>query len=359
MELSNLTLIVTDDCNFNCPYCFQKKEEKYIDVFTAKNAVDFFFPFLKQSCDINFYGGEPLLAFEQIREIFNYIQDKNKNFKKQIQCSITSNGSLINDDILQFLNQNKFFLLLSFDGLAQDVSRKKGSFAPIVSILERLIGCADIELETNSVFTADTVGYLSRSIRFIIESGVPTANISFSNLPPWSESALVLLKKELSELQEFILSFYRETGAIPVANFRKNLSENVFACYAGKDRIALSPDGSLWGCCFFYDYFKGKEKSKEFLKYCFGSLESFMENHERIYPEILKNYSNLRMEYFFTSNKFCMLCEKMTDCVVCPIDAAFGSSVIGKIPGWVCRLRKVMREEKLNFLEDLESLSHS
>jgi sulfatase maturation enzyme AslB (radical SAM superfamily) len=348
---------MTDDCNFNCTYCYQKKGKKYLDVITAKKAVDFFFPFLTRESSINFYGGEPRLAFAGIKDIVNHIQTKNMDKKKTIHYSISTNGSLINDEVLEFLNKNKFSVLLSFDGLAQEISKKKGSFAHSVSVMEKLIASPDIVLETNSVFTAETVGFLSRSAGFIIERGVPTANLSFSSILPWDRSALLRLRAELTLLRKLCLSFYRETGAIPVANFRKSSSQRIFGCYAGKDRMDLSPDGDLWGCCLFFDYFKDKKDSRASLKYCFGSLESFMENHERVYPEILENYSDLRLEFFFTPHHLCALCDERMDCVVCPVDAALGSSFIGKIPDWVCRIRRISREEKNYFLEGLKSIN--
>ncbi len=79
-----------------------------------------------------------------------------------------------------------------------------------------------------------------------------------------------------------------------------------------------------------------------------------MENQEKVYPDILANYSNLCMENFFTSEKFCMQCEELEDCVVCPIDTALGDSIIGKVPDWVCRIKRIIREEKQRFLNDLE-----
>jgi len=350
MEFSGFTLMMTDDCNFNCSYCYQIKEQKYLDVTTAIKAIDFFFPFFVEDCFVSFYGGEPLLAFDQIREIVGYIQDKNQ--KKRIRYSINTNGSLINDEVLQFLNENKFTLMLSFDGYAQEDFRQKGSFTPLVSCLEKILGCSDISLATNSVFTPESVGYLSRSTRFIVELGVPSAMLSFSNLQPWDTSALFQLKKEMGSVREFILSFYRKTGTMPLTNFRKTTNNRVFSCYAGKDRMALATDGLLWGCCHFPDCYRRKGKPKEYLKYCFGSLNSFIENHETVYPEIIANYSNLNMGYFFTSKTFCMLCEDMEECVVCPMDAAMASPTTGKIPDWTCKIRKILRQEKVFFYEE-------
>ncbi len=345
---------MTSDCDFDCSYCYQKKEKEYLDITTARRAIDFFFTFLADECFINFYGGEPLLSVEQIKEVVSYIQHKNRNLKKKIHYSITSNGNLINKDVLQFLNKNSFTFVLSFDGLGQDVSRKKGSFDHLCSSLEKLLECPEINLETNSVFTSQTVGYLSQSIQFIVESGVQNVILSFSNLPPWNRSELSRLKSEIASLREFSLSVYRETGEIPVTNLRKISSKGIFACSAGKDRMALSSDGSLWGCCFFSDFYKSNGQTKENRKYCFGNVESFMNDYKQVYPKVLKNYSDLQMRYFFTSKNYCTLCEDVTDCVICPVDAALGSVIIGKIPDWVCRIRKIIREEKELFLEEID-----
>lgn len=345
---------MTGDCNFECSYCYQKRDKKYLEISTAKDSVDFFFPYLTRKCFINFYGGEPLLSFEQIRKVTDYIRAKNKRQKKRIQFSISTNGSLINDDVLRFLDKNRFSVLLSFDGRVQEISRKKGSFSQTVSVVEKLLGCHDIDLTTNSVFTTENVGHLSKSIPFIIESGVPNVDISYSILQPWGETALVRLKKELSSLREHSLSVYRRSGIIPIIRFRKSTRKAPFGCYAGRDRMALSPDGNLWGCFQFYDFFKNNENIKVKHEYCFGCLESFKKNHEMIYPGVLNNYSGFRMDNFFTSEKFCVMCEELEDCAVCPVHAALGDSIIGMVPSWICRIRRIFREEKQSFLRELE-----
>jgi sulfatase maturation enzyme AslB (radical SAM superfamily) len=354
MDFSSFTFILTSDCNYDCSYCYQRKDGKYLDLTTAKKAVEFFLPVLSEECSINFYGGEPLLAADEIREIVNFIQDKNKRLQKKISYSISTNGSLLNDDILPFLNRNKFTVLLSFDGLAQDVSRKKRSFAQISFVLKNLLQCSDIELETNSVFTADTVEYLYPSMRFIVDSGVQNADISLSNHLPWDKSALSRLEKELSKIRRFLFSSYKKTGAVPVSNFLKTPRGGVFGCFAGKDRMALSPDGRLWGCCLFYDFYMNTE-NQDYLRYCFGSLDSFIKNHEKVYPKILAAYADLHMKNFVTSREFCALCEAVDDCVVCPVDAAFASSIIGKISEWDCQIRRIVRKEKARFFQALES----
>ena len=125
MKLTNLTFIVTDACNFNCAYCVQKKENNTISHACIKSAVDFFYPFLErdEQVYIGFYGGEPLLAYEKITYAVQLVREKNKIENKNITFSVTTNGVLLTDEMLDFFNRHKFALTLSFDGLAQDTGR--------------------------------------------------------------------------------------------------------------------------------------------------------------------------------------------------------------------------------------------
>jgi sulfatase maturation enzyme AslB (radical SAM superfamily) len=113
-------------------------------------------PHLTEDYFINFYGGEPLLSFELIKKAVALLKKKNTDSGKRGSFSITTNGTLLTKEIIQFLNENKFSVELSFDGLAQDVNRKKGSVKKIVPIIKELLNCSDINLEINSVFSPDT-----------------------------------------------------------------------------------------------------------------------------------------------------------------------------------------------------------
>lgn len=354
VDLCSFTFIMTEDCNFNCSYCYQKKRKKYIKNSSIEKALDFFLPYLEDESYINFHGGEPLLAFEQIRNAVEYIQDRNRRPKKQIYYSVVTNGSLINDDVLEFLRENKFSILLSFDGFAQDISRKRGSFKKTVGIIERLHECPEIYLEVCSVFTPETINYLSRSIQFTLELGVPNIYLSLSTLHSWSPSSLRRLKEELAIARIFLHAFYERTGTMPLMEFRKIPKKGSFMCSAGQDRLALAPDGKLWGCYLFPDYFKEKEGTPEYNQYCFGELDSFIESHGRIYNRISRNYFGLRMDNFSTPDVSCRHCTELGECRVCPINAALSGFRLGKIPTWTCEIKKIMRKEKELFWNELE-----
>jgi sulfatase maturation enzyme AslB (radical SAM superfamily) len=361
MKLANFTFIVTDDCNYQCSYCPQKKEEKFITVDLIKKAVDFFYPLLENPSTVVFYGGEPLICFEKIKEAVLYLKKKNsaslkKKERKQIDFSMTTNGSLLTEEIFEFLNLHRFSVLLSFDGLAHNISRKKNDFETILSLIEKAGGYSQVNLEINSVFTPGTIGCLSESIRMNMELGVKEIYFSLSIIEEWDNKALLAFEHELSKVVELLVSNYKKTGSIPVPDFRTVLQRRqgphgprLFHCCAAKNRMAITPEGKLWGCNLFHDYFKGKEKAKDYSKYFLGDLDYFIDHYQTVYPEILSNYYDLRIDNFSTGKSYCFLCSDIESCEVCPVNAAYASSAVKKIPGWMCKINKIKNKAKKMF----------
>lgn len=363
MKLANFTFIVTDDCNYQCSYCPQEKEEKFITVDLIKKAVDFFYPLLENPSTIVFYGGEPLICFDKIKEAVLYIKKKNssslkKKERKQIDFSITTNGSLLTEEIFEFLNRHRFSVLLSFDGLAHNMSRKKDGFETLLSHIEKAEEYSEIDLEINSVFTPGTIDCLSGSIRMVLELGVKGISFSLSIIEEWDNKALLAFEHELSKVVELLVSNYKKTGAIPVSNFRAVLKRQqglgLFRCSAAENRMAITPEGKLWGCDVFHDYFKGKEKTTDYSNYFLGDLDYFIEHHQTLYPKILSNYRDLRIDNFSTGESYCFLCSDIESCVVCPVNAAYASSAVKKIPGWVCRINKIKNNAKKMFHQKIK-----
>jgi uncharacterized protein len=349
MEIYSFALFMTDDCNFNCDYCYQEKGNTSIEIGTIKKAIDFFFPFLKRKCYINFYGGEPLLALDQILFALDYFQFMNRTQKKDIIFSMTTNGSLMSDKVIDILSLNKFSLLLSFDGTVQEVSRKKGSSDKIAAILEKSMHYPRIDLETNSVFTPRTIKNLSDSIISIVKMGVPNISLALSQTALWDFSSLSQLKIELEVLAKFLICYAERNGHIPVVNFRRENTKGVFSCNAAKDRLAMTADGMLWGCHLFADVYKGKAEGEESAKFCFGNLDSFLKNHEDTYAKISANYADLRMDRFYTANTRCIDCSELEECRVCPMENRMKGPDLKEIPVWACDQKKIIREIRKKF----------
>lgn len=126
---SNLILITTEECNLRCKYCVysdsyaDKKtySSKIMKKETAKRAMDLFFELhqekvkrgYKDEPKINFYGGEPLLNFELVKETVAYARQIGMD---QAEFLITTNGTVMNDEIIDFLAKNNFLVSFSLDG---------------------------------------------------------------------------------------------------------------------------------------------------------------------------------------------------------------------------------------------------
>lgn len=348
MEITNLTFIVTDECNYNCSYCLQKKEKKNITDNIISTAVDFFYPYLKSSdkIHIGFYGGEPLLAFDQIKYTVLLILGKNKKENKNIEFTLTTNGSLLTAEMLEFFNTHGFILQLSFDGLAQDKSREKGSLEHTIQVMKQIQAQPGISFEINSVFSPNTVGDFFDSLRFIIEQEGPDITFNFSSMENWLPADLDTLTNEMKRLVDYLALYYKITGRIPVKNFQARISrQGISRCSAGLNHIAVTPEGKLWGCFLFHDYFKSRENDPQYAEYSFGYLNDFIKDYKTRYSEIMVNYSGLRQDFYYVEEegKDCFLCPELQTCSVCPVNAAYTTGSLGKIP---CRKCKLMKIEK-------------
>lgn len=122
--ISSMTLQVTQSCNMRCRYCSfsgdgslnRKHQKKSMSHETAIKAVDFLANHSSEvdQIDIGFYGGEPLLEFNLIKEVVTYANEIMPD--KHICYYITTNGTIANDEVLEFLNDNNVKVTLSMDG---------------------------------------------------------------------------------------------------------------------------------------------------------------------------------------------------------------------------------------------------
>jgi sulfatase maturation enzyme AslB (radical SAM superfamily) len=358
MKISNLTFIVTDDCNFNCAYCFQKKEKQTIQPLCIEAAVDFFYPFLRDdhTNHINFYGGEPLLAFSRIKLAVLLLRARNTAGQKTLKFSLTTNGYLLTGEMLEFFNRHHFGLMLSFDGLAQ-AARQPGSLEKTVQAMKRLPAYPDIDVEINSVFSPRTIGRLADSLGFIIRRQGPDLTFNLSSIEEWPPQDIEILAGELKRLTAFLVRHYRQTGHIPVKNFRtpgRSHSPGIFRCRAGEDHLAVSPDGLVWGCYLFHDYFKTRQNTPQYREYCFGSLADFMILHKTRYPEIMAHYADLHQDLFGVEGQACFLCPDIRSCLVCPVYAAYATGSLGQISRRHCLLTTIQSQARHHFHQQLK-----
>ncbi|MGE5630833.1 MAG: Cys-rich peptide radical SAM maturase CcpM [Caulobacteraceae bacterium] len=133
--LSTITLQVTQQCNLRCNYCAysgtyenRTHSDKIMSFEIAQKGIDFLIQNSSEAYKLNisFYGGEPLLMYELIKSCVSYA--KKEAVGKDIRFSMTTNGTLLNDSIIEFLVENDFHLLISLDG-PEEIHDKNRRFA--------------------------------------------------------------------------------------------------------------------------------------------------------------------------------------------------------------------------------------
>jgi uncharacterized protein len=118
-----LCLHIAHDCNLRCRYCFAGKgdyngERGKMSVSVGKKAIDFVINSSgnRRNIEIDFFGGEPLLNLDTVKEIVEYAREKEKEFNKHFRFTITTNGILLNDSNMDYLNDTMDNIVLSIDG---------------------------------------------------------------------------------------------------------------------------------------------------------------------------------------------------------------------------------------------------
>lgn len=134
-NVRQLILQVTQNCNLRCKYCVysgsyvnRMHTKKRMSFETAKKAVDFYYEHnkYKDAGVISFYGGEPLLEMDLMKKVVDYCE--NLYIGKELQFNLTTNATLLNDDIVTFLEQHNFNVTISLDG-PEEVQNQSRVFA--------------------------------------------------------------------------------------------------------------------------------------------------------------------------------------------------------------------------------------
>ncbi|MDZ5255179.1 PapB family radical SAM/SPASM ranthipeptide maturase [Clostridium sp. LIBA-8841] len=142
-KLSSLTLMVIQECNMRCKYCYgdggEYSDKGKMNKEVALKAIDFLIDNTdERELLIAFLGGEPLLNFKLIKEVVNYCKIKEKKYNKKFSYTITTNGTVINDEIEEFLVENNISIQISIDGVKEKhnenryFSNKRESYDEII-----------------------------------------------------------------------------------------------------------------------------------------------------------------------------------------------------------------------------------
>lgn len=273
-----VTFIVTQNCNLNCTYCYEhNKTKNNFDVELIKNIIMKELAIKDNYSEIcfDFFGGEPFLEFNKIREIVDFF--KNKKFDKKVYFFAGTNGTLINPDVQQWLLENRdiFQIALSLDGTKSMHDTNRSNSYDLIPI--EFFAKEFKYLSVKATISPVTINTLSDGIIHLHELGFKNVTSTLAVGVDWSDTKyLNILERELNKL----INYYLEHPDIKPCNLLDYRIENAIHpnkgkaikfCGAGTRTKVYDIDGKVYPCQYFLPLTIG-EKSKTNLNIKFSDI---------------------------------------------------------------------------------------
>lgn len=277
-----LCLHVAHVCNLNCSYCFASQgkysgERAVMSFEVGKRALDFLIENsgTRHNLEVDFFGGEPLMNFDVVKELVKYAREREKETGKNFRFTLTTNGMLIDDDVIDFANRECSNVVLSLDGRREVHDRYRvdyagnGSWEKIVPKFQKLVearGGKDYYMRgtfthANPDFLNDIKEMLALGFRELSMEPVVTAPNDPSAL---TEEDLPIVLDQYEKLAELMLEKHREGDPFTFYHYMIDLKggpciyKRVSGCGSGTEYMAVTPWGDLYPC----HQFVGDEKFK-------------------------------------------------------------------------------------------------
>ena len=280
--LKALCLHVAHTCNLNCSYCFAAQgnfhgERGLMSFETGKRAIDFLIENsgYHKNLDIDFFGGEPLMNWEVVKELVRYGRSIEKEAGKNIRFTLTTNGINITDDVIDFCNEEMHNVVLSLDGRKETNDRFRvdmkgnGSYDRIVPNFQKFVS----KRGTKSYYMRGTFTHFNTDF---VEDILHLADLGFKELSmepvvasPDSPSALTeedlpVILEGYERLAREMIKRNREGNGFTFYHYMLDLDcgpciyKRISGCGAGTEYLAVTPWGDLYPC----HQFVGDDKFK-------------------------------------------------------------------------------------------------
>ena len=294
-----LCLHVAHTCNLNCEYCFASQgkyhgERALMSFEVGKRALDFLIENsgTRRNLEVDFFGGEPLMNWDVVKELVSYARVQEKIHNKNFRFTLTTNGMLIDDDVIEFSNREMSNVVLSLDG-RKDVHDRlrvdymgRGSYDTIVPKFQEFVkrrGDKNYYMRgtfthknvdfTNDIFHMADLGFTELSMEPVVCAPEDASALTQEDLPILYEQYELLAKEMIKRKKEGRpFTFYHYMLDL------KNgpcIYKRISGCGSGTEYMAVTPTGDLYPCHQFvgdtkyllgniYDGVTNKEVQNEF-----------------------------------------------------------------------------------------------
>lgn len=277
-----LCLHVAHTCNLNCSYCFASQgkyhgERALMSFEVGKQALDFLIANsgTRRNLEVDFFGGEPLMNWDVVKELVAYARTQEKIYNKNFRFTLTTNGMLIDDDVIEFANTEMSNVVLSLDGRKEihDLTRVdyagNGSYEAIVPKFKKLVDARDGKgyymrgtfTHANPDFTKDVfhmadLGFTELSMEPVVGAPDDPAVLTAEDLE--------IVKGQYEILAKEMIKRKKEGRGFTFYHYMIDLTggpcvyKRISGCGSGTEYMAVTPWGDLYPC----HQFVGEEKYK-------------------------------------------------------------------------------------------------
>lgn len=267
-----LCLHIAHDCNLACRYCFAEEGEYHgrrelMSYEVGKQALDFLIANSgnRRNLEVDFFGGEPLMNWQVVKDLVQYGREQEKSHDKNFRFTLTTNGVLLNDDILEFANKEMANIVLSIDGrkAVHDYMRPfrkgKGSYDLIVPKFQKVAESRNQDrYYVRGTFTRNNLDF-SKDVLHLADLGFKQISVEpVVSLPeePYSirEQDLPQIFAEYDRLAKEMIKRKKEGRGFNFFHFMIDLTggpcvaKRLSGCGSGTEYLSVTPWGDLYPC---------------------------------------------------------------------------------------------------------------
>lgn len=267
-----LCLHVAHVCNLNCSYCFASQgkyrgERAVMSFETGKRALDFLVEHsgTRKNLEVDFFGGEPLMNFDVVKRLVAYARSIEKEKNKNFRFTLTTNGMLVNDDVIEFSNREMSNVVLSLDGRKEVHDRfrvdyaGKGSWEKIVPLFQKFVQArGGKNYYMRGTFTHRNPDFLE-DIKTMLDLGFTELSMEPVVCAADDPSALTeedkkIVEKQYEELAFLMLEREKQDKPFTFYHYMIDLTggpciyKRISGCGSGTEYMAVTPWGDLYPC---------------------------------------------------------------------------------------------------------------
>ena len=275
-----LCLHIAHTCNLNCSYCFASQgkyngDRAVMSFEVGKRALDVLIENsgTRRNLEVDFFGGEPLMNFQVVKDLVAYARSVEKQYNKNFRFTLTTNGMLIDDDVIDFCNRECHNVVLSLDGRREVHDRYRvdyagnGSWEKIVPKFQKLVEARnDKGYYMRGTFTHANPDFLE-DIKTMLDLGFTELSMEPVVCAPGDPAELTEADREIVKDQYEKLAMLmreRDKAGKPFTFYHYMIDlqggpciyKRISGCGSGTEYMAVTPWGDLYPC----HQFVGDEK---------------------------------------------------------------------------------------------------